>query len=154
AKGERCVLSQTLTLPCDPADPDRCSKALGAECDPRRQFCVCGAATTPPPGYHCTMEDGVALMKRFVCHTPGACQSADRDAANNAGKACCMPGTDTPIGAAVCGQCDAHSKRDAAAAVYCSCRCGVADGDPAEPDFDFCTCPSGFTCSQIRFDLP
>jgi len=37
--------------------------------------------------------------------------------------------------------------------VYCSCRCGVADGQPDEPDYPFCTCPSGFECSEIRPSL-
>ena len=47
----------------------------------------------------------------------------------------------------------ASSARAAATRVYCSCRCDVADGDPPEPDFNFCTCPSGFTCSELRDDL-
>jgi hypothetical protein len=65
-------------------------------------------------------------------------------------KACCIPGTDTPIDVEVCGQCTADTKRDAVQAVYCSCRCAVADGEPDDPNFNFCECPTGFTCSQIR----
>jgi hypothetical protein len=34
--------------------------------------------------------------------------------------------------------------------VYCSCRCGVAEGEPDDPNFNFCTCPDGFECSEIR----
>ena len=34
--------------------------------------------------------------------------------------------------------------------MYCSCRCGVADGEPDDPSFPFCTCPTGFACEQIR----
>jgi hypothetical protein len=62
---------------------------------------------------------------------------------------CCVPGTDTPIDVEVCGQC-ANSKREATQAVYCSCRCDVADGEPPDPNFNFCECPTGYVCSQIR----
>jgi hypothetical protein len=66
------------------------------------------------------------------------------------GKACCVPGTDTPVNVEVCGQCADGSGRDANQAVYCSCRCGVAEGEPEDPNFNFCECPSGFVCEQIR----
>jgi hypothetical protein len=154
AQGESCVTSSTLTLECDPKQPANCT-SIGAVCDPARNLCVCAkdGSTTPPAPYHCSEEDGVTLMQSFVCHVKGACQSGALDAAHNAGKACCLPGTDTPVGVPVCGQCDAHGNRDAEASVYCSCRCGVADGAPPEPDFNFCSCPSGFSCTQIRSDL-
>jgi hypothetical protein len=84
---------------------------------------------------------------------PSGCQTEGGSVAENEGKACCVPGSDAPVGVPVCGQCDAASNRDAAQTVYCSCRCDVADGDPPEPDFEFCACPGGFTCSQIRSDL-
>jgi len=64
--------------------------------------------------------------------------------------ACCVPGTNTLVDKEVCGQCAATSNRDAAQAVYCSCRCGVADGEPPDPNFNFCECPDGYTCEQIR----
>jgi hypothetical protein len=76
------------------------------------------------------------------------CQRADDT--KDEGKACCVPGTDTPVDVEVCGQCTTATKRDAAQAVYCSCRCDVADGEPADPNFNFCECPTGYTCSQIR----
>ena len=58
----------------------------------------------------------------------------------------------------MCGQCrgttSAKSKRSADEAVYCSCRCGVADGAmDTEPNFNFCECPTGFSCSQVRPDV-
>jgi hypothetical protein len=86
--------------------------------------------------------------------TPGdpkmlGCQSATSTDADK-DKPCCVPGTDTGIDSEVCGQCGTTSKRDAAQAVYCSCRCDVADGQPADPNFNFCECPTGYTCSQIR----
>ena len=78
----------------------------------------------------------------------------------NKGKDCCVPGTDTPTTSAVCGQCgkeegegDARHKastRGADQSVYCSCRCGIADGAPAEDNFNFCECPTGFSCSEVR----
>jgi len=93
------------------------------------------------------------LLRSYVCHTPGACQTAFGTPGENQGKACCVPGTDAPVSVPVCGQCAAAASRDAASAVYCSCRCDVADGAPPEPDFNFCTCPSGFACAEIRPDL-
>jgi hypothetical protein len=53
----------------------------------------------------------------------------------------------------ICAQCAPTGERDAANAVYCSCRCDVADGAPPEPNFNFCTCPNGYACSQVRPDL-
>src|SRR5262249_4196789 len=89
----------------------------------------------------------------------------------NAGKDCCLPGTDTPVSVSVCGQCGAVSKRDAADAVYCSCRCCApccpagtstdqanamgCSNDPGtcgaacDPSFDYCTCPTGFSCTDV-----
>jgi hypothetical protein len=46
------------------------------------------------------------------------------------------------------------SQRDADHAVYCSCRCGLAEGeDPDAPEnanFNFCECPKGYVCEEIR----
>jgi hypothetical protein len=151
ARGERCEESGDLSVPCDPRDPASCA-ALGLTCDGARGLCVCGPDTVPQPGYHCSVVDGVSLPRRFVCHVPGSCQTAEGSAAANAGKACCLPGTGTPVDTPVCGQCAPASHRAAAEAVYCSCRCDVADGKPPDPSFNFCTCPSGFTCSEIRPD--
>jgi hypothetical protein len=81
--------------------------------------------------------------KTLGCQTPTSGE-ADQD------KPCCVPGTDTAIAAEVCGQCGDQSTRSAAQAVYCSCRCAVADGEPDDPNFNFCECPTGFTCEQIR----
>ena len=86
---------------------------------------------------------------------PGAsgCQDAGAPSTGNAGKGCCGAGTDAPVVAPVCGQClgtGEGAARGAENAVYCTCRCGVADGEPDEPDFDFCTCPEAFECSEIR----
>jgi hypothetical protein len=151
-RGEKCALSSTSLPDCDPADPTACS-FFGGACDADLHACVCGPASTPPPGFACAPQGKVSVLQRFVCHVPGACQTGDSTDPASAAKPCCVPGSDTPVEAAVCGQCSAASKRAAHEAVYCSCRCGVADGDPAEPDFNFCACPSGFACSEIRTDL-
>jgi hypothetical protein len=109
-------------------------------------------------GEKCVASDASAAEKHYVCHKPGSCQAqgasdqGNRDAAG-APKDCCVPGTDTPIEAAVCGQCDAKSERNADSAVYCSCRCGPPDGATAAPGDTFCGCPTGFQCSEIRKDF-
>ncbi|MCL2449225.1 MAG: hypothetical protein FWD17_09780 [Polyangiaceae bacterium] len=38
--------------------------------------------------------------------------------------------------------------RQVADAVYCSCRCQNVDGK-TDDGFNYCTCPSGFTCTQL-----
>jgi hypothetical protein len=169
--GESCVPSATLAPACtlcagDPSCvPVLCP--LGSQCDPDLGVCTCDANSTATVkfegvAYGCKALDPACspssarctgLLQSYVCHAPGSCQSASATPAQNQGKACCLPGTDTPVNVPVCGQCDAAGKRDAPSAVYCSCRCGVADGDPPEPDFNFCTCPSGFTCSPFRPDV-
>jgi hypothetical protein len=66
-------------------------------------------------------------------------------------KPCRVPGTDTPVDVEVCGQCAGEKvTRNAQQAVYCSCRCAVADGEPEDPNFNFCECPTGYSCEQIR----
>jgi hypothetical protein len=171
----KCVASATLlpacTPPCmNPNDPNclevKCP--AGLTCDTNQLICVCDSAKTPTVSfegvnYACVYFDPACkpttsapcsgYLQSYVCHAEGACQTAGASVADNQGKACCVPGTGKPVGFPVCGQCDATGKRDAAQAVYCSCRCGVADGDPPEPDFNFCTCPSGFTCSELRPDF-
>jgi hypothetical protein len=138
----------------------------GLSCDKARKVCACTDQTQPPEGYACYHSDpnddqSVKVLKSFVCHTPGNCQTAGADAKTNTGKDCCVPGTDTPTTSAVCGQClgtvdkktgavTKKSTRSADQSVYCSCRCGVADGADPEPNFNFCECPTGFSCSQVR----
>jgi hypothetical protein len=172
--GAACVPSTTLAptckKPCDPNDkncvPMNCP--AGLTCDYDQLICVCDSATTAKVtfeniDYQCLYFDPsctptnstpcTGLLRSYVCHTKSSCQTAGASVADNQGKACCVPGSDEPVGVPVCGQCAAAGNRNAASAVYCSCRCAVADGDPPEPDFNFCTCPSGFTCSQVRPDF-
>ncbi|MBW2523544.1 MAG: hypothetical protein JRI23_05190 [Deltaproteobacteria bacterium] len=64
---------------------------------------------------------------------------------------CWVPGTNIPVSVPVCPQC---GDRNQDQAVYCSCRCGLAEGeDPDAPEnanFNFCDCPKGFECKEIR----
>jgi hypothetical protein len=159
--GSQCAAAETFAPPCDPSV--RCPNGL--TCDPDRRVCTCDSVRSPTlsldgASYTCAYFDtscvpgGAApctgVLQGYVCHVPGSCQAEGGSAGENMGKACCVPGSDAPVSVPVCGQCDPSGHRDAAQAVYCSCRCGVADGAPDEPDFNFCSCPSGFTCSEIR----
>jgi hypothetical protein len=173
AAGQSCVVSDTLAQACDPCDPAKDAGCMplscpaGLTCDPARKLCTCDssspAVTVAGVSYGCGYFDPscvpsasapcAGLPTSYLCHAAGACQTAGATPAQNEGKVCCVPGSDTPVGVSVCGQCDAASQRDAEEAVYCSCRCAVADGDPPEPDFEFCACPTGFSCSEIRPDL-
>ncbi len=158
--GETCVQAGTLAPECVPSeDPTKnpCAGTPGTTCDSAKRICVCDPSNPSwPTGYSC---DADGILKSYVCHKKGNCQTAD--SADNTGKDCCIPGTDRPVTASVCGQCAEASKRDAKGAVYCSCRCGPPekDGDPntndidPDDDFNYCTCPDGFTCSEIRKDV-
>lgn len=144
-------------------DNARCDSFSGGEgngkCNIEGSFCECnpdaelGAAGSCPTGYSCDKE--TRQCKNYVCHVPGSCQVAKGDASegDNEGKACCVPGTDVPVAQSVCGQCNPEKNRDAPNAVYCSCRCGVAEGEPEDENFNFCECPEGFECSEIRKNL-
>jgi hypothetical protein len=172
--GAACAASESYRPPCDPCDPsqnptcDPIACPAGLTCDPNLLFCTCDSARSPTfsiegASYACAYTDPscvpggsapcTGVLQSYVCHVPGACQSAGATQADNQGKDCCVPGTDAPVSVPVCAQCAADGQRDAAGAVYCSCRCDVADGAPPEPDFNFCACPSGYTCSEIRPDL-
>ncbi|WP_437562538.1 hypothetical protein [Sorangium sp. So ce542] len=155
-----CPLGQEAPAPCDPGNPASCGD---------KGECVLSGAVEPPncagnqdcrcqtdddcygEGWSCD-EDG--MCKAHVCRPLNGegkfvgCQDPTAD--DNVGKVCCVPGTEDPVASPVCGQCAPGSNRNAQQAVYCSCRCGVADGEPDDPNFNFCECPQGFTCSEIR----
>lgn len=162
ASGEKCVESETLAPECDPAVPTSCSGVQGTACDKTRKICSCTPGGAPgPEGYFCSSDK---TFKTFLCHKENNCQAEitpgndaqGNDEAtqlkNNKGKQCCIPGTDTPVGVPVCGQCNSAGFRNAINAVYCSCRCLPEGQQPDEKDknFNFCTCPSGFKCEEIR----
>ncbi|AUX22122.1 hypothetical protein SOCEGT47_026230 [Sorangium cellulosum] len=142
-----CQESGTYAPDCDPADPNSCVRGT---CNAEGSFCGCETAADCPgsaeDGWHC--REGVC--KLFLCRAGfTGCQDPTKSAAENEGKSCCVPGTENPVAAPVCGQCAANSDRNAEQAVYCSCRCGPAEGDE-DPNFNFCECPQGFECREIR----
>ncbi|MFT3771948.1 MAG: hypothetical protein QM820_41610 [Minicystis sp.] len=166
--------------PNDTTGTKDCKKVCGISgltCDPKLKICTCEqSATINGVDYYCTVADKscksancTKIFKSYVCHTTGNCQNTDLKDGTNFGKDCCVPGTDTPVTVPVCGQCDKDSKRNADNAVYCSCRCcpkccddlpaGSTEacekdktlcGTACDPNFNYCTCPTGFTCSEIR----
>ena len=142
-----CPRGQYAPVTCDPANPSACT---GDEvCTPSVKGTACTDVTQDCPqdeGYVC--DNGQCQV--FVCSKP------------NDPSRCYIPGTNTPVAVPVCGQCSNASKRDADIstpdsepnAVYCSCRCGVAEGEDPNSDvnknFNFCSCPKGFVCEEIR----
>jgi hypothetical protein len=156
----KCVEAASLANDCDPAQ-DNCPN--GTKCDPNRKVCACTSGSIPPDGFHCVKSNeadasSISIFKSFVCHKEGNCQQAGADPKTDLNKSCCVPGTDTPTTSSVCGQCvgttNNKSHRSAEESVYCSCRCGVADNAiDQEPGFNFCECPTGFECSQVRPDV-
>jgi hypothetical protein len=148
ADGGSCVESATYAPSCTEEDKaEKCSTLTG-DCN-KEGYCECSADTCPE-NYFC---DDNKQCKLFVCHEKGNCQDPNQDFAFNEGKDCCIPGTDTPVAPEVCGQCDAKGLRDAPGSVYCSCRCGVAEGQPEDENFNFCECPDGFQCAEVRPDV-
>ena len=148
-----CTEAGTLAPDCDPAAGAMAITAACAgfagTCNKPGKFCECSATTPCPDGYTC--DPNSKQCKSYVCHTKNNGQRAGGP--NKRTQDCCIPGTDTPVSTEVCGQCASRSNRDAAGSVYCSCRCDVATGDAKDPNFNYCTCPSGYECSPIRPDL-
>ncbi len=158
--GDVCKLAGSFSPACDPADAGadtQCqAQGVGSKCN-AEGFCECA---TTSDCLAITVDGGAASCDpitrrcvKFACQGLTGCQEAGSASTANAGKACCGAGSDAPLVTSVCGQCRGpgeEATRTADSAVYCTCRCGVADGEPDEPDFDFCTCADGFECSQIR----
>lgn len=149
--GVSCVEAATLSPDCDPDAEPMVQAAVcagfGGVCNDKTRACECTVGGCPMDSY---CDPDTLLCKSYVCHTPGNCQIAGAEEGDNTGKACCVPGTDTPVASPVCGQCAPDSNRNAEKAVYCSCRCGVAEGEPTDENFNFCECPNGFECQEIR----
>jgi hypothetical protein len=157
--GYNCVQAASLSPSCDPGkgfDADKQCQNLGAggRCS-SEGFCECETDSdclfVKDAVVSCDKETKQCMT--YACHKPNDCQQVGAAPGANAGKACCLPGSDIPVLEPVCGQCQGQgdsTTRDADNAVYCTCRCGVAEGAPEEPDFDFCSCPDGFECSEIR----
>ena len=162
--GAACVLSATFAPECKEDADCKTSK----KCNLDGKFCECktdddcpktiesdskdkDATSTPQPISKCNPD--TKRCESYVWHKPGNCQAAGGD--NNKDKDCCVPGTDIPVQAPVCGQCGTGPSPSPRGtdAVYCSCRCGVAEGSQADPNFKFCDCPSGFECKEVRADI-
>jgi hypothetical protein len=165
-----CVPAPTPAVSCDPAadpsdplHPGIACAGTGGACDEKGKFCTC-ISTCPDPSQQCVevVPGGAKACTSKVCHVPGLCQNGEGTPETNsyatpAGvrkeKDCCLPGTDTPVAAPVCGQCSARAADDA---VYCSCRCGPPEGkeeDPEYANFNYCACPGGFECKELRPDV-
>lgn len=145
-----CRQSGTYAPDCDPTKDDKgAGQCLSGVCDAAGSFCRCsGPQDCPSDAWTCG-ADGVCTL--HICHDNiTGCQDPTKSAEENRGKACCVPGTKAPVASPVCGQCAADSNRNAEQAVYCSCRCGVAEGEKEDPNFNFCECPQGFECAEIR----
>jgi hypothetical protein len=170
----------TSNTTCAAGDTSCVNCPNGLTCNTSAGVCTCTAPTmvngqqyaceTAP---NCTGSNCLRVLQSFYCHKTGNCQLPGNTDAENNGKDCCVPGGDVPIGVTVCGQCGAMSKRNAAQAVYCSCRCcapccpstvttaaqAIAQGcsqdmstcgDKCDPNFNYCSCPSGYACTDIR----
>jgi hypothetical protein len=156
--GGTCTKSSVLTRDC--SNNDQCS-GIGGSCN-AAGFCTCNSNDDCPNGFGCFCpgsagEDcGARVCTALVCHRENNCQvplSEEVTAESQEGRACCVPGTNTPIASPVCGQCASDTGRNADSAVYCSCRCDVADGEEitdGDENFNFCECPDGYECSEIR----
>ncbi|MCC6525527.1 MAG: hypothetical protein IT373_22950 [Polyangiaceae bacterium] len=138
---DTCTVANEFAPPCDPAQTvagqnPACSSGM---CDEAGGYCACGAPSDCPlvGGYTCDVAPGASsgVCRARVCSSPAR---TDR---------CYLPGTDTPVVVDVCGQCAADGLRDAAGAVYCSCRCGALAGE--DPSADFCECPAGYGCHKV-----
>lgn len=156
--GDVCREVRLLSPPCDPGQEGDLTcqvHGAGAKCNAEGS-CECASDVDCPSTELSRVRCDPATRRcvAYACQRPNACQEQGRPASDNAGKTCCLPGTDMPSLLPVCGQCIGSdgegSTRQAEATVYCTCRCGVADGEPDEPGFDFCSCPEGFECSEIR----
>jgi hypothetical protein len=146
--GAVCVPVLIGAPSCDPSASaaEQAAQCSGAgACNAEGKFCECTPDSCPSDS---ECDENTKRCTVHVCHVRGSCQTADSTAAD-ANKDCCVPLTDMPVVSAVCGQCAAASKRDAEDAVYCSCKCGPAEGAPPE-DTAYCACPTGFECSEVR----
>ncbi|MBI4701503.1 MAG: hypothetical protein HY744_10145 [Deltaproteobacteria bacterium] len=146
---EKCKQAGVIAPACDPTKnaPDGTNQedCHGLKCNQSGKYCECNTnADCAMEGYSCVEQPDKGRMCAISVCAPAE-PSKER---------CYVPGTDIPVAVEICGQCSADSKRDAVGgepkAVYCSCRCGVAAGEPDDENFNFCDCPEGFRCTEIR----
>lgn len=176
--GDGCVASHVVSVP-QGFGKDKCSAdedcaTLGGKCNTAGGFCECSkdedCATAGPEPYRCVGDDSgkpTAAGKQctlFVkatgddieCQSEGDAGLTGTEAEEAAKKSCCIPGADVPVSTGVCPQCDqgdsGQKGRNAENAVFCSCRC-LLDGEEEDADTNYCDCPDGFQCSEIRKDI-
>jgi hypothetical protein len=108
-----------------------------------------------------TVDEGNAACGNLVClvnHLQGrtTCPYGQNSNGNGPPPAagCTVPGTGMPVtpnagamGQGVLPQC---LGRTASTTVYCSCRCADENGNSDGP---FCTCPAGYSCTQVVPEL-
>jgi hypothetical protein len=102
-----------------------------------------------------TLEEGNSTCGPKVClvnHFQGrvSCPYGQAPPTSSGFPPCLVPGTSTPVMTGsprqtVEPQC---LDRTASEAVYCSCRCANAAGK-TDDGASYCTCPSGFSCTQV-----
>ena len=162
--GETCEPAGVIITDCDPtscdeegANPNNCNAGDGSNaacggnvCDQEGRFCRCSSGQCPD-NYFCQgdeSEPNAFLCNISVC-SPGPNENPDEE------ENCFIPGTEIPVAVEVCSQCATDSNRNADNSVYCSCRCGPPSVGASEADdsFNFCECPEGFACSEIRPSL-
>jgi hypothetical protein len=123
-----CPLGQPAPVKCTPG---------GGEC-PERHNCVEAGEDT-----HVCRPWGA------VCQNEGSLPEDGSPPPQSASaQICCAAGSNTPVTEAVCGQCEAESYRGRAA-VFCSCRCGLAEGQP-DTGAELCSCPDDMECAEVR----
>jgi hypothetical protein len=150
-------------------DPTKCSEAEdknnctetdgtnhacgGRVCHAEGRYCTCTDNAECPAGYKCCTEAEMASDPEGCGDAAGLCITKVCAPTNrNDDTNCYIPGTDDPVSVPVCGWC---SKRPPENAVYCSCRCGSPSEGATEADanFNFCECPEGFSCQEIRKNI-
>jgi hypothetical protein len=109
-----------------------------------------------------TVDEGNAACGNLVClvnHFAGrtTCPYGQDPNGNGPPPAagCTVPGTGVPVtpnqgalGQQIPAQCQ---DRTASTSVYCSCRCADVNGTSDGPSF--CTCPAGYSCTQLVPEL-
>jgi hypothetical protein len=160
--GEECQAGGVILSDCDPTkcgeadDEFNCNDGNGnnqacggRQCHAEGRYCMCTDNAECPEGYKCCAGDSdpACADAAGLCITK-VCAPPERDDASR----CYIPGTNDPVAVPVCGWCE---NRPPEKAVYCSCRCGPPSEGATEADdnFNFCECPEGYSCQEIRKNI-
>jgi hypothetical protein len=111
---------------------------IGEPCTPEQEYDPSFAGFDP--------AESTTESNSFQCHTRLCLVNHFRGRVSCPhGGDCKVPGTSTPVAAAVPAQC---VDRTAERTVYCSCRCADINGE-RPGDQSFCDCPDGFSCESV-----